>query len=279
MLIPGSAAASAAAPPAVVIMVQQPNPQSTRRTADKEHFDKTLPPRIVRALSAAQVFIFLVCIVAAIMSIVFEKYGPSDGAAGIWCGFFFGISGALGLLVAWKATTCSIVACMVMNIIAACFTIPLIVWTGIALGQNSHRYHRCYGSFCDDPHRESRQSLLITVLGIQFCCAFCEAIIAISVAVMTCRATCCRSSTGSVSDTAMPTAVMYNGGNGQTAVPITAIPMMPAAAAAATAMPVTPNPVTTESDHPPKYEEAAAEATTGSEDAAVENGSRYQRFD
>lgn len=261
--------------PAVYIMVQQPQPSLARgqKSLDQEHFAKTFPPRLVRALSAAQIFIFVVCIITAIMGIIFEKYGPSDGAAGIWCGLFFGISGALGMLAAWKATSCSIISCMVLNIIGACFTVPVLVFSGISLGTSSYRY-RPYGSNSNDNDSFNRAAIVVTAAAIQFCCALFQAVIALTVSVLACRATCCRTTRGEVYDHNAATVVYQNpdaanlAGNAATAaVPITAIPLMPHAGAAGS----------TNQDNPPKYEEAAVENKKNQGES--ENDGRYQRFD
>ena len=95
-----------------------------------------------------------------ILVIGFERYGPNDGGAGIWAGLFFGIAGGLGILAAWRPTNCrysaesnlnksnrndqecffsfsSIIAFMVMNIIAAIMSGPMIIMNSVAFGSKT----------------------------------------------------------------------------------------------------------------------------------------------
>ena len=71
-----------------------------------------------------------------------ERNGVADVGAGFWCPIFYGVAGVLGLLAAWKPTTCSVVSFMVLSIIASLFTIPLVTFSGIGFGQaNSWSYY------------------------------------------------------------------------------------------------------------------------------------------
>merc|ERR1712018_220197 len=68
-------------------------------------------------------------------------YGLSPIGSGIWCGLIFGVAGGIGLITAHRPSNCTLIAYMVMCIIASVFVVPLIVIAGIGIGTTRPRYY------------------------------------------------------------------------------------------------------------------------------------------
>merc|ERR1712156_1322058 len=126
--------------PAPVILTI-PNQNNTQ--SDKQHILKVFPKNTILTLSIIQ----LVCgALAAISQIVLlgisGRYSFSDVGTGIWTGFFFAIAGGVGLAASNRPSNCTITAFMVLSIISALFSLPLIVLSGFgfALNNNGYRY-------------------------------------------------------------------------------------------------------------------------------------------
>ena len=93
---------------------------------------------------------------------------------GLWTGVFFAIAGGVGLMTSQRPSNCTVTAFMVFNIIASLFTLPLIVFSGIEMGE-------FYGT-CK------------FLSGIQLLTGLAQGIVAITTAAFCCRVSCCISS-------------------------------------------------------------------------------------
>ena len=85
---------------------------------------------------------------------------------------FFAIAGAVGLMASQRPSYSMVTAFMVLSIIASLFTLPLIVISGIEMGE--YRGHVTWSFWS----------------GIQLLTGLAEAIVAITTAAYCCRVTC-----------------------------------------------------------------------------------------
>merc|ERR1711923_131763 len=133
-------------PPPIVLTI----PTQNDTTLEKEHILKLFPKRTILIFSIIQ----LVCAgLAGILQLCVISIEPGDYyyggvafiGAGLWAGFFFGISGGVGLIASHKSSNATIIAFMVMSIISAIFALPLLVFAGIGFG--GERWRRNYNGF------------------------------------------------------------------------------------------------------------------------------------
>merc|ERR1712038_2129752 len=119
-------------PPPIVLTI----PTQNDTKSEKGHILKLFPKRTILIFSIIQ----LVCAgLAGILQLIvigidqgrYYTYFPAVVGTGIWTGFFFGISGGIGLVAANRPSSASIIAFMVMSIISAIFALPLLVFAGI----------------------------------------------------------------------------------------------------------------------------------------------------
>merc|ERR1712038_149282 len=125
-------------------------PNQNNNQSDKQHILKVFPKNTILTLSIIQ----LVCgALAAISQIVLlgisGRYNYIAGVGtGIWTGFFFAISGGVGLVASNRPSNCTVIAYMVLSIISALFSLPLIVLSGIGFGEGrGYRYSYGHISF------------------------------------------------------------------------------------------------------------------------------------
>jgi len=149
----------------------------------------------------------------------------------------------------------SITAFMVLSIISALFSLPLIVLSGIGFG-DGRRYRYGYSSGEDS---------IRSFYGLQLLIALLQGVVAIIASSFSCRAVCCGRKQ-------YPGAVIFSSGSNPdqqyTQIPLNqivqaAVPQPPPTAEAT-------NFVEPENDKPPSYDTAAVNLP--------EDGNRYQRF-
>jgi len=244
--------------PAPVILTI-PNQNNTQ--SDKQHILKVFPKNTILTLSIIQ----LVCgALAAISQIVLlgisGRYNYIAGVGtGIWTGFFFAISGGVGLVASNRPSNCTVIAYMVLSIISALFSLPLIVLSGIGFG-DGRRYRYGYSSGDDSVYR--------SFYGLQLLIGLLQGVVTIIASSFSCRAVCCGRKQ-------YPGAVIFSSGTNPdqqyTQIPLNqigqivqaAVPQPPPTAEAT-------NFVEPENDKPPSYDTAAVNLP--------EDGNRYQRF-
>jgi len=228
-------------------------PTQNESQSEKQHILKVFPKKTILTFSIIQ----LTCAgLAAILQLcligMHDSYYFSTAyvGTGLWTGFFFGISGGVGLVAVQRPSNCTLVAYMVLSIVSALFALPLIIFAGIGFG--------------DSRRGRSRNFLSMIFYGIQLLIGLLQGVVAITTAAFSCRAVCC----GRKSH---PGAVIFTSGNTAGDQTFTTIPLnqiVPPAqqpVAAATS-------ASTEEEKPPSYDTAAASRQP-------EDGDKYQRFD
>jgi len=151
---------------------------------------------------------------------------------------------------------------MVLSIIASLFAIPLIVISGIGIGE-SERWER-RSRWNDDDDSDSQYDLMRILYSIQLLTGLLQGVVAITTAAFSCRVVCCgrqRSNMGTV---------IYTNTVPQS-VPLTAV-IATGASEASGASGASVQPTATVDEKPPKYEDLETNEDTG-------EGDRYQRFD
>jgi len=171
---------------APVIIVMQA-PKATKATAD---YAKYYPSKAVLGLSITQ-------IVAGVLSIIFQivlisnvRYGYEHVGQGIWCGFWYILSGSFGVASAKRPNLCTLITVMILTIISACMSVPYIVLDGIGFSIRPYGYYR-------------RNDAHMALFALMFILGLAAGISAIVVSALTCRTTCCKTSSSDG-------AVMYN---------------------------------------------------------------------
>jgi len=239
--------------PAPVILTI-PNQNSIQ--SDKQHILKVFPKNTILKLSIIQ----LGCgALAAISQMVLMGISSNPTVSvvgtGIWTGFFFAISGGVGLVASNRPSNCTIVAYMVLSIISAMFTLPLIVLSGIGYGEGRYYYRHMFESSYAD-------GSITSFYGFQLLIAFLQGVVAIISSSFSCRAVCCGRKQH-------PGAVIFssgaNSGQQYTQIPLkdviqATVPQPPPSAEAT-------NFVESENDKPPSYETATVNLP--------EDGNRY----
>jgi len=237
------------AQPAPIILTI-PNQNNTQ--SDKEHILKLFPKNTILTLSIIQ----LVCgALAAISQIVLlgiaGRHSFADVGTGIWTGFFFGISGGVGLVASNRPSNATIIAFMVLSIISGLFCLPMIVLSAIGFG-DQYRYRYTDGS-------------VRSFYGLQLLIALLQGVVAIIASSFSCRTVCCGRKQ-------QPGAVIFSSGTTNPGQQYTTIPLNQIVQA----VPQPPPPVETtnfvepKNDKPPSYDTAAVNLP--------EDGDSYQRF-
>jgi len=162
--------------PIVLTIPTQNDPQS-----EKEHILKLFPRRtilifsIIQLSCAALAAILQICVIGILNS---RHWGPDDFPAfmgtGIWAGFFFAISGGIGLLASHRPSNATIIAFMVLSIVSAMFALPLLVFAGIGFGGG----------------RRSN-GFSVACYGIQILVGLLQGVVALTVSAFSCRVVCC----------------------------------------------------------------------------------------
>ena len=102
----------------------------------------------------------------------------SEIGTGLWTGFFFAISGGVGLVAFQRPSSCTLIAYMALSIVSALFALPLIVFAGIGFGES---------------RRSRNQNFLALIFyGIQLLIGLLQGVVAITTAAFSCRVVCSR---------------------------------------------------------------------------------------
>jgi len=229
------------------------NVSDVNRQSKRDRMEKLFPKKTILTCSILQ----LICAgTAAITQLILFAVDPdryssiADIGTGIWTGVLFGIAGGLGLNASQRTSHCSVIAFMVLSIIASLFAIPLIVISGFGIG--------------DLERRNSKYDFMRILYSIQLLTGLLQGVVAITTAAFSCRVVCCgrqRSNMGTVIYTnAVPQSV-----------PLTAVIATGASEASGTSG-ASVQPTTTVDEKPPKYEDLETDQDAG-------EGDRYQRFD
>ena len=100
----------------------------------------------------------------------------SDNGTGLWTGVFFAIAGVVGLMASRRPSYSMVTAFMVLSIIASIFAVPLIVLSGIAMGENNSYYMRMHSTVATCKFMSAIQMLIglaqgiVTITTAAFCC-------------------------------------------------------------------------------------------------------------
>merc|ERR1712001_233061 len=111
------------------------------------------------------------------MGMGFTDYGVAFVSTGIWTGFFFGISGGVGLVASNRPSNATIIAFMVLSIISGLFCLPMIVLSAIGFG-DQYRYRYSDGS-------------VRSFYGLQLLIGLLQGVVAIIASSFSCRTVCC----------------------------------------------------------------------------------------
>ncbi|XP_002736527.1 uncharacterized protein LOC100374235 [Saccoglossus kowalevskii] len=175
-----------------VVGVQGPIPMqhaAPSRHGRRKHFSH----RIAAGLGISQVILGGILIMFGIVSVVIKTQLFFIGAP-YWCGTLFSVTGAVSCVSAYKKTTQTIIASLVLSILSSVVSgIVLLVLASIALSLEDY-YNDCYdylhgrGSYiCTMETIKGR----LAVDGAIVVIAFLESIFGILSAVFCCRAVCC----------------------------------------------------------------------------------------
>jgi len=239
-----------AQPPPIVLTI----PTQNDTKSEKEHILKLFPRRTILIFSIIQLVCAGLAGILQLCVIGIEDHYYSGGlanvGAGIWAGFFFGISGGVGLIASHKSSNATIIAFMVMSIISAIFALPLLVFAGIGFGGG----------------RRSN-GFSIVCYGIQIIVGLLQGVVAITTSAFACRATCCvrKQNPGAV----VFSQITNNGEQTFATIPLNQIIQPSAQATVPTVTPAS-NFAAKEEEKPPAYDTAAAKQP--------EDGDKYQRF-
>merc|ERR1712083_244539 len=106
----------------------------------KEHIAKVFPKKVMLICGILQLSCAAsVAITQMILLGISSRHGIAEVGHGLWCGLFFGIAGGIGLIAAHRPSYCLVIAFMVLSIIAALFSLPLIILAGISVGEAKRR--------------------------------------------------------------------------------------------------------------------------------------------
>jgi len=220
--------------------------------SEKQHLLKLFPKNTILTLSIIQLVCGALAAITQLCLMGFTDYGVAFVSTGIWTGFFFGISGGVGLVASTRPSNASIVAFMVLSIISALFCLPLLVFAGIGYGDGRWNRYRPVNSRI--------------VYGIQLLIGLLQGVVAIVASSFSCRAVCCGRKQ-------YPGAVLFSSGTNADGQQFTTIPLNQVVQSVQpSSLPVDSTDfVDPENDKPPSYDNAAVNLP--------EDGDRYQRFE
>jgi len=223
-------------------------PQQNGSVSEKEHINKVFPKKSMLVTSSLQITCgaFAALTHMILLGLTHETF-PSVIGVGLWTGFFFGLAGGIGLIAMNRPSSCTVVAYMVLSIIASLNCLILLIFSGIGFG--SYRSWRHGG----DGVR--------VIYALHILVALVEAVTAITASAFCCRAVCCgkRHYPGTV--IFAPNAGQFQGASGAN-VEFTAIPLSTVAPSVSSSNTY---------EKPPDYEESAT--------LKESNGEKYQRFE
>lgn len=159
----------------------------------KISYKRRFPKRLIIALSIIQLTMAALSITTNVLGVTMRYPHPFHNiGVGIWTGIFFGLSGIFGLVASCNPTLGYIVTLMVFSIIAALFSLPLLILSPLGTADTKYCSHRCYNSEI----RHAMFVIQIVISLIQFAAAMassamsCKAICMCYTCCICCR--CCR---------------------------------------------------------------------------------------
>merc|ERR1712066_224509 len=178
------------AQPALVVLTI---PTQNDNQSEKEHIMKLFPKKYILTFSIIQLSCAALAATSQMLVFGFRDHYYDNTSipvmvlfnAGIWTGFFFGISGGLGIFASHRPSNGKIIAFMVLSIISIFFVLPLLFfallgfWTSAMSHLDEHNY------------LFSRKTLLIICYGIQIVIGLLQGVVAITASAYSCRAVCC----------------------------------------------------------------------------------------
>jgi len=171
------------------IILNSPQPQS-----ETDRIKKVVSKNAIKGLSIVQ----LVCAVIAIITqiILLSRRDSrretlwfewiADIGAGMWTGFFFGVTGLIGLFASQKPSKCNLSAFLTLSIISSLLCIPLLVIASIGLSEESSEDY-WYSIRTNTNYSKSATACY----GFQIFVALVQAGVAIATSAMSCRIICC----------------------------------------------------------------------------------------
>jgi len=228
-------------------------PNLTSSQDEKTKIEKTFPQKFMLWLSILQLTFGAIAVLSHIIlfNVAADTYGIHEAGFGIWTGVVFAIAGGVGLLGANRPSNCTVVAMLVLSIISSLMTIPLLIFSGIGLGDSNRRIRWRDDDDDDLPSLKASTALY----SIQLFIGLAQAVAAITTSAFSCRTVCCRKRSNAGTVIFAP----INPNDSQYVFQINAPDANPAAVN---------NPTTTQDD-PPGYSEINLNS----------DESKYQRFE
>ena len=166
------------------------------KSLTKVSLEKSYKPRAATVIGAIHILCGLVACVSNIaLLLAVYRFHVGVFGTGIWSSVFFIISGSLSICSGKNTNSCLIISTMVMSIFSAINAGIMILFSAIGLA-----YDDCYYYGSCDVHAD-------VFHGIQLPAGIIELVLAITSAILSCMATCCRDKMNR--DTTTPYKVVY----------------------------------------------------------------------
>jgi len=167
-----------------------------QKSSNKESLEKSYKSGAATIIGIVHIICGLVAFGANI-ALILSNHAFHMGVfgTGIWSSVFFFISGGLSIGSGKNTNTCLVVSTMVMSIFSAISAGILVIFSGLGLGLDECRSYR---SHCNEIGLHAWHIL-------QLLAGITEMLMAITSAILSCKATCCRDKV----DSSSPYRVMY----------------------------------------------------------------------
>lgn len=229
-------------------------PQTSGSPSEKDHILKVFPKKSMVVTSSIQITCGAIAALLQVIILGFDDRFPAILGTGIWCGIFFALAGGIGLIVHSRPSSCSVIAYMVLCIIATLFSLIFVIFAGIGFGQCRSYYYN---------NRDNNCPASRVLHGIQLLIGLTEGVAAIVTSSFCCRVVCCgrQHYPGSVifSSPENPAATGATSGVEFSTIPLNSVAQSVVASAASNY------------EKPPEYEATA-------QPAPATDGEKYQRF-
>jgi len=174
------------------------------KSSTKVSLEKSYKPRAATVIGAIHILCGLVACVSNIaLLLAVYRFHVGVFGTGIWSSVFFIISGSLSICSGKNTNSCLIISTMVMSIISAISAGILVIFSALGL---DHDGYGCRYYNNDYYYRNCKVNPDI-FHGIQLLVGIIEMVLAITSAIISCKATCCRDKIAR--DTTTPYKVVY----------------------------------------------------------------------